>query len=65
MKNNEKVMPYIPTFELYLRKSTHPACKILKPLVPYRDAEWVQDAFYGTFSLFPNPSTTLTIKELK
>jgi len=31
MKNNEKVIAYIPAFELCLRKSTHPACKILKP----------------------------------
>jgi len=31
MKNNEKVMTYIATFELGLRKSTHPAYQILKP----------------------------------
>jgi len=30
MKNNEKVTAYISAFELCLRKSTHPACKILK-----------------------------------
>jgi len=32
MKNNEKVIPYIPTFELDFRKPPHPAYQILKPL---------------------------------
>jgi len=40
MKNNEKVMSYIPTFELDLRKSTHPAYQILKPLVSYIRSIW-------------------------
>ena len=30
MKSNAIIMPYIPTFELCLRKSTHPAYQILK-----------------------------------
>jgi hypothetical protein len=32
MKNNEKVIPYIPTFQLYFTKSPYPAYEILKPL---------------------------------
>jgi len=40
MKNNEKVIPYILAIELYLRKSTHPACEILKPLVSYIKSVW-------------------------
>jgi hypothetical protein len=33
MKNNEKVMLYIPTFELCFRKSPYPAYQILKPFL--------------------------------
>jgi len=40
MKNNEKVMSYIPTFGFNLRKSTHPAYQILKPLVSYIKSIW-------------------------
>ena len=40
MKNNEKVMPYIPTFELGFRKSPHPAYKVLKPYLSYIDTVW-------------------------
>jgi len=32
MKDNEKVMSYIPTSELGFRKSPHPVYQILKPL---------------------------------
>jgi len=40
MKNNEKVMPYILTFELGLRKWPHPAYQILKPLIAYIKSIW-------------------------
>jgi len=33
MKNNEKVVPYISTFELCFKKSPHPAYIILKPYI--------------------------------
>jgi len=33
MKNNEKVMPYISTFEFGLRKWPYPAYIILKPYI--------------------------------
>jgi len=31
MKDNAIIVPYIPTFELYLRKWPYPAYQILKP----------------------------------
>jgi len=40
MKNNEKVIPYIPTFGFGLRKSPHPAYIILKPYLSYIDTVW-------------------------
>tara|TARA_Y100000034_G_scaffold82211_1_gene98529 strand:+ start:59 stop:265 length:207 start_codon:yes stop_codon:yes gene_type:complete len=40
MKNNKKLMLYIPTFELCFKKSPHPAYQILKPVVPYIKSVW-------------------------
>jgi len=40
MKNNEKVMSYIPTFGFNLRKWPYPAYQILKPLVSYLISVW-------------------------
>jgi len=41
MKNNEKVMPYISTFEFGLRKWPCPAYIILKPYIrPVKGSIW-------------------------
>jgi len=40
MKDNEKVIPYIPTFDFNLRKWPYPAYQILKPLVSYVKSIW-------------------------
>jgi len=40
MKNNEKVMLYIPTSDFDLRKWPYPAYQILKPLVSYVKSVW-------------------------
>jgi len=40
MKNNEKVTPYISTFDFNLRKWPYPAYQILKPLVSYIKSIW-------------------------
>jgi len=40
MKNNKKVIPYIPTFDFSLRKSPHLAYKVLKPYLSYIDTVW-------------------------
>ena len=39
MKNNEKVIPYIPTFQLYFTKSPYPAYEFLKPYLPYLELD--------------------------
>ena len=40
MKNNEKVSVYMTFFQLFFKKSTHPACKILKPYLFYIRSVW-------------------------
>jgi len=40
MKNNKKVIPYIPTFDFSLRKWPYPAYIILKPYLSYIDTVW-------------------------